>query len=212
MLKLHGFPVSNYYNKVKLALLEKDIPFEEVLVTPDRSAALIEKSLLGKIPFLETEQGILVESQVQVEYLEDAYPQKPLIPADPYQAAKVRELIIFMELHLELVARELYMEAFFKGQVSDEVKTRVGKLLKRNAKAFQRMVKFSPYVGGDAFTLADCAAVLHLPLVGQATKIIYGEDVLAELPVRDYVTGMADRPSLQRVNADRKAYLDSVKK
>lgn len=212
MLKLHGFPVSNYYNKVKLALLEKDIPFAEELVTPDRSPALMEKSLLGKIPFLETEQGILVESQVQVEYLEDAYPQKPLLPADPFQAAKVRELIIFMELHVELVARELYMEAFFKTPVSDETKTRVGKLLKRNVKAFKRMVKFAPYIGGDSFTLADCAAMVHLPLVGQATTIVFGEDVLADLPVRDYVKSMAGRASAQRVAADRKAYQESLKK
>ncbi len=117
-----------------------------------------------------------------------------------------------MELHLELLARELYMEAFFNAQVSDETKTRVGKLLKRNAKAFERMVKFSPYVGGDSFTLADCAAVVHLPLVGQATKIVYGEDVLAALPVREYVKSLADRASVQKVNTDRKAYLESIKK
>jgi glutathione S-transferase len=42
------------------------------------------------------------------------------VPADPWQAAKVRELTIFIDLHLELVARELYGKAFFGGDISDE--------------------------------------------------------------------------------------------
>lgn len=205
MLKLCGFSVSNYYNKVKFALLEKGVDFEEELVWTDRSPALLARSPLGKVPFFETDQGIILESQVMMEYIESAYPQKPLIPADPFAAAKVRELVTYMELHLELVARELYPEAFFGGKVSDEIKTRTQKLLTRNAKAFAGLAKFSPYVGGNEFTMADCAALVHLPLVSMASKAIYGEDVLAGLPIRDYTKMLGERPAAQRVNADRKA-------
>lgn len=211
MLKLCGFAVSNYYNKVKFALLEKGVPFEEELVWTDRSPALIARSPLGKVPFFETEQGTLCESQVMMEYIEAAYPQNPLLPADPFAAAKVRELITFLELHLELVARELYPEAFFGGKVSDEVKERAQKLLKRNAEAFGRLAKFSPYIAGDTFTMADCAALVHLPLVGMASKIIYGEDVLAALPVREYTKMIGERPAAQKVNADRKANQELMK-
>ena len=205
MIKLCGFATSNYYNKVKLALLEKGVEFEEQLVWTDRSPALLEKSPLGKIPYLETEQGVLIESQVIVDYIEAAYPAHPLFPADPVAAAKIRELITFMELHLELVARELYPQAFFGGTVSEEVKSRAEKLLRRNTKAFARLAKFAPYIGGSEFTMADCVALVHLPLVGMATKIIYGEDMLADLPVREYTKKLAERPTVQKVNADRKA-------
>lgn len=205
MLKLCGFAGSNYYNKIKLALLEKDVPFEEELVWTDRSPALLARSPLGKVPFFETEQGTLCESQVMLEYLESAYPERPLLPLDPFAAAKVRELVIFMELHLELVARELYGEAFFGGTASDELKARTQKLLKRNAKAFAGLAKFSPYIAGDAFTMADCAALVHLPVVSMASKKIYGEDVLADYPVRDYAKMLGERATVQRVNADRKA-------
>ena len=205
MLKLCGFAVSNYYNKVKFALLEKGVEFEEELVWTDRSPELLARSPLGKVPFLETEQGVLCESQVLMEYIEDAYPEKPLMPADPFAAAKVRELITFLELHLELVARELYAEAFFGGKVSDEIKARTQKLLTRNAKAFGKLAKFSPYIAGAEFTMADCAGMVHLPLVSMASKIIYGEDVLADLPVREYTKMLGQRPTAQRVNADRKA-------
>ena len=205
MIKLCGFSVSNYYNKVKLALLEKNVPFEEVLVWADRSPALLENSPLGKVPYLDTEEGSFCESQVIVEYLEQRYPQVPLLPSDPYAAAKVRELITFMELHLELVARECYGAAFFGGTVTDETKERVLKQLKRNVKAFATLAKFGPYIAGDSFGLADCAAAAHLPLITLASKILYGEDVLAELPVRDYMTLLGQRASIIQVAADRKA-------
>ncbi|WP_423679515.1 MULTISPECIES: glutathione S-transferase family protein [unclassified Undibacterium] len=205
MIKLCGFAVSNYYNKVKLALLEKDIPFEEVLVWTDRAPDLLRKSPLGKVPYIETEQGTLCESQVILDYLEQAYPQKPLLPADPFAAAKVRELIVFMELHLELLARELYPQAFFGGQVSEEVRNRVEKQLARHISAFSQLAKFDSFIAGDTFTMADCVAICHLPLVSMATKIIYGRDFLADLPVKDYLARISARPHMQTVNADRKA-------
>ncbi len=204
MLTLCGFAASNYYNKVKLALLEKEVPFEEKLVWADRSPALMEKSILGKIPYFEIGDQVICESQVMAEYLEDAYPQKPLMPADPIERAELRHLIMFMELHLELVARELYGEAFFGGKVSDETKVRVEKILKRNTAAFGKLAKFSPFVAGSTFTLADCVALAHLPLVGQATKAIYGVDMLADYPIRDYVKKLGERASVQKVDADRR--------
>lgn len=205
MLKLCGFAASNYYNKVKFSLLEKGIPFEEKLVWTDRSPELLACSPLGKIPYFETDNGILCESQVMLDYLEAAYPEKPLLPADPFAAAKARELITFMELHLELVAREVYAEAFFGGKVSDEVKARTHKLLVRNAKAFAQLAKFSPYLAGTEFTMADCAGMVHLPLVSLASKTIFGEDVLANPPVKEYLKMLGERPTAQRINADRKA-------
>ena len=205
MLTLCGFSASNYYNKVKLALLEKEVPFQEKLVWVDRSPALLAKSPLGKVPYFEIGDKVLFESQVMLEYVEATYPQKPLLPADTFEAARIRELIQYMELHLELVARELYAEAFFGGKISDETKVRVQKLLKRTIAGFGRIARFSPYIAGDQFTMADCAAICHLPMVGMATKAIYGEDMMAEYPVRDYLKQVGERPTVQQVTADRKA-------
>lgn len=207
MLKLYGFAASNYYNKVKLVLLEKDVPFEECVTLGTPKAEILPKSPLGKVPYLETEHGPLAESQVLVNYIEARYPQPALLPADPFRAAKVQELIVFMELHLELVVRELYGEAFFGGKVSDSTKERVRKQLDKNIAAFGQLARFSPYVAGDEFTQADCAAVCHLPLAISATRKIYGEDLLAALPLKDYLKRMAERPTVARINADRIASL-----
>ena len=213
MITLCGFPISNYYNKVKIALLEKGVPFQEERVMPGSTdEAVLSASPLGKVPFIRTPEGALCESQVIVDWIEAAYPQPPLIPADPFAAAKVRELATFIDLHLELVARELYAQAFFGGTVSEGTQARVRKLLSKHIPAFKRLAVFAPYAAGDTFTLADCSAWVSLPLVATATKSVLGEDLLASHGVdwKAYLKQLADRPSIQRVAADRKA--DSLPK
>ena len=210
MITLCGFAVSNYFNIVKQVLLEKEIPFaEEHVLTGSKDEAVLADSPLAKIPFIRTPQGGLCESAVILDYLEAQYPGHPLLPSDPFAAAKLRELITFINLHLELVARELYAQAFFGGTVSEATQASVRKRLEKNIAAFKRMVKFSPYIGGDTFTLADCVAFSNLPLVGMATRAIYGEDLLIAggVDYKPYTKMLGERASSQKVNADRKAAL-----
>lgn len=213
MLVLCGFAMSNYYNKVKLALLEKGVPFTEELVrTGSSSDDVLAASPLAKIPFIRTDQGTLCESQAILEYIDAAYPAPPLMPADPFAAAKVRELTTFVELHLELVCRELYGKAFFGGTLSDGNAARVRKLLDRNIAAFKRLARFDPFVAGPQFTQADCAAWVTLPLVSMATKAIYGEDLLVAAGVdwKAYAKRVGERPSARKVTADRKTSQEAV--
>jgi glutathione S-transferase len=214
MIVLHGVPLSNYYNKVKLVLLEKNLRFEERRVrTGSKDEAVLAASPLAKIPFVTLEDGrTLCESQVIVDYLEAAHPNPPLVPAGAVGAAKVRELAVFMELYLELVARVLYAEAFFGGKVSDEVKASVRAKLARNLPAFERLAKFAPYVAGAEFTLADAAAYAALPTVAQATKAALGEDMVAAAGIdwKAHLKLLGERRSVQRVNADRKRDLEAM--
>lgn len=208
MITLCGFSLSNYFNKVKLVLLEKGIPFtEERVMTKSTDEAVLSCTPLGKIPFIRTEQGPLCESQAIVDYLEAIEPKNPLTPADPYAAAKVRELVTFIELHLELVARELYGQAFFGGSADEATKERARKLLTKHIAGFKRLAKFAPYVAGDSFTQADCSAYVNLPLVAMASKSVLGEDLLAAAGIdwKAYAKLIGERPSAQRVAADRKA-------
>ena len=203
MLTLCGFGASNYHNKVKLALIEKGVAFEEELVWVGETDPLA--SPLGKVPYLKTEQGTLCESSVMLEYIEQAHTAHPLMPKEPFAAAKVRELMTFLDLHLELVARNLYPEAFFGGKVSDSTKEKVGAQLEKNVAAFATLVQFKPFIAGSEMTLADCTAAVHLPLITAVSKTIYGRDFLADLPVKEYMKMWSERPSMQRVHAERKA-------
>jgi glutathione S-transferase len=211
MLVLCGSPISNYYNKVKLALLEKGVAFsEEEVATGATAEDVLGASPLAKIPFIRTEQGALCESQAILEYIEAACPEPALLPADPYAAAKVRELIAFIDLHLELVARELSPKAFFGGSVDEAATASIRKRLEKNIVAFRRLARFAPYVAGPQFTQADCSAWVTLPLVSMATKAVYGEDLLvaAGLDWKTYTRFIGERPTALRVTADRKAWQD----
>jgi len=206
-MKLCGFHLSNYHNKVRLALLEKGIAFEEDAgCRPSQKDEFLARSPMGKVPFLEVDGTTLSESQAICEYLEEAYPQKPLYPREPLARAKVRELITVIELHVELVARRLYRQAFFGGSVSDEVKQATEKDLEKGLRALRKLASFDPYIAGAELTLADCAAFVHLPLVSLSTRIVYGRDFLEDLPqLKGYLKMLGGRPAFARVNEDRKS-------
>ena len=71
MITLCGFAVSNYFNKVKMVLLEKGVPFEEEYrKTGSKDEAVLAASPLAKVPFMRTEHGTMCESQAMLGYIE----------------------------------------------------------------------------------------------------------------------------------------------
>ena len=214
MIRLCGFHISNYHNKVRIALLEKGVAFEEdSSVKPSQKDEYLLKSPMGKVPYLEVDGTRLCESGVILEYLEDAYPDKPLLPTDPLERAKVRELVVFIELHLELVVRRLYGGLFFGGSYSEETQQQVEKGVAKGVRALKAVARFDPYIAGKALSIADCAAFVHLPLVSLVTKTAFGRDFLDDLSqVKPYLKMLGERPAFAKVNEDRKAASAAARK
>lgn len=212
MITLYGFAISNYYNKIKFALLEKAIDFKEVYTTPSQAPELLAHSPLGKVPFIQTENGgYISESQAILEYLEDCYTAVPLYPQNPFERAKCRELIQHLEQNVESVARRLYGEVLFGSPVSDEIKQEVKTKLNTNLKNLSGLFKFSPFVLGENFTAADIVTWPHLQLVGNVTEKLYGENLVSKhIPgVGDYFKTIENRPYAQKVGAERAAAIDA---
>jgi len=209
MITLYGFAISNYYNKVKFALLEKNIRFVEEVIPPSQEEAVLKRSPLGKIPFIKTDAGYLSESQAILEYLEDAFPDNPLYPADVFQRAKCREFIQHIELNMELIARRLYGEVLFGVKISQETKDEVLPKVENGLKGLARIAGFAPFALGEQFTAADIVAWPHFQLVGFVTQQIYGRDLVAEhIPgAADYIKLIESRPHAQTVTAGRNAAL-----
>jgi glutathione S-transferase len=214
VIKLCGFRISNYHNKVLIALREKGVPFEEDCeVHPSQKDEYLAKSPMGKVPYLEVDGTRIRESAVILEYLEDAYPQVPLLPQDPLERAKVREIVVFLELHLELVVRRLYGGLFFGGSFSDETKQQVEKGVNKGVRALKAVARFEPYIAGKTLTIADCAAFVHLPIVTLVTRQAFGRDYLEDIPqVKPYLKMLGERPAFARVNEDRKAASAAARK
>ncbi|MEJ6682633.1 MAG: glutathione S-transferase [SAR86 cluster bacterium] len=206
MLKLYGFTVSNYFNMVKMALLEKGIDFEFVDTKPTQEGDYLAKSPMGKVPCLETSEGFISETDVIFDYLEDLGQGQALMPASAYEKAKVRELIKQLELYIELPARTCFAEAFFGGTVSEETKDKARASLKKGVECIKRTGKFSPYIAGDTFTYADIMFMYSVSLAGACAKRVLGMDLLEDLPEAKALSELlASRASAQKIAADQKA-------
>ena len=88
-----------------------------------------------------------------------------------------------------------------------DAQERVKKQLVKNIPAFKRLARFAPYVAGEQFTLADVSAFATLATVAGACKAVLGEDLVANggIDWKAHLRLLGERPSVQRVNADRKA-------
>ena len=216
MLKLYGFPVSNYVNMVHLALLEKGMPFEYVLTFPDQAPEFLGKSPRGKVPVLETPQGYLNEASVILEYLEESGSGKPLLPSEPYARAYVRSLVKEIELYIELPARSCFVEAFFGGKLPQSIKDRAREDLTLGFAALRRHAKFAPYVAGAGFTLADIVFLYSVDLANTVAKVLFSTDHMAGWPqAAALLQRLGENSHVQSLARDRDAarpaFIEAVK-
>ena len=204
MLKLYGFPVSNYVNMVNLALLEKGVPFDYVLTIPDQSPEFLAKSPRGKVPCLETPQGFITEASVILEYLEETVAGKALLPEDPFERAQVRALMKEIELYIELPARACFGEAFFGAILTDAIKLKARDELVAGFAALKRHGRFAPFVAGGQFTLADILFLYSVDLGATVGRILFGLDLLGDCaPARALLQRLGENPNVMQLAARR---------
>jgi len=216
MLKLHGFAVSNYYNMVKLALLEKGVPFEEVPFFGGQLPQALAISPRGKVPVLQTEHGFISETGVILDYIEQTQPGKALLPADAFGQAKVRELLREIELYIELPARTCYAEAFFGAAVEPLIKERARADLLAGFATLRRNGRFQPYVAGEQLTIADLMFCFSVDLACAVGKKVLNVDFLADFPeAKALLQLLGENPHMARIVADKDAampaFLEMIK-
>ncbi|MCH4875606.1 MULTISPECIES: glutathione S-transferase family protein [Pseudomonas] len=208
MLKLYGFAVSNYYNMVKLALLEKGVAFEEVPFFPGSAPQTLTISPRGKVPVLGVEQGFINETSVILEYIEQTQSGPKLLPTDPFERAQVLALAKEIELYIELPARALYSEAFFGMTVPEAIKTKARTELLEGIASLGRHGKFSPFVAGETLSLADIYFLYSVSLACAVGHKLFGLDLLADLPgAKALLEQLEQNPHVQKIAADKEAVM-----
>ncbi|TFH73624.1 glutathione S-transferase family protein [Gammaproteobacteria bacterium LSUCC0112] len=212
MIKLYGFALSNYYNMVKMVLLEKGMEFEEVTVLPNQESDYLARSPMGKVPCIETEQGFLTETEVIIDYLDSLGLGPSFYPVDPFERAKVRELIRYLELYIELPARRLYGDVFFGRPASDELKESVRKELQKGFAALAKLAKYDPYLAGNEMSYADFYFLFSVGLVTRVTKKALNWDVFSTEPgVKELLALLEKRDSVKTIREHQaKASLPKV--
>jgi len=206
LLKLYGFSVSNYYNMVKLALMEKGLTFEEVPFFAGQTSAALTVSPRGKVPVLGVKQGFINETSVILEYIEQTQEGPALLPAEPFQRAQVLALCREIELYIELPARACFAEAYFGTPVPEAIKDKARAELLLGVASLARHGKFAPYIAGESFTIADLYFMYSLDLACGVGEKLFGLDLLAELPeAKALLERLHAMPNALKVAADREA-------
>jgi glutathione S-transferase len=205
MLTLYGFGVSNYFNMIKLALAIKGIEYKTVTLYPNQSAEYLSKSPMGKVPALETDQGILTETNVILEFLDENYPVKPLYPGNAFEKAKIRELVKMAELYLELPARRCHPEVFFGQKVDEMTKKEVKRALCKGMEGIARCAQFRPYIAGEQLTAADLVFLYSADLASAVASKLFGLDLLEMAPgAKQLMTTLNQREDVMKIAEDRK--------
>jgi glutathione S-transferase len=171
-----------YCARVRIVLAEKDVEVDTVEIDlSDRPAWLYGKNASGRVPVVEEEDGRpLPESAVIMEFLEERYPDPPLLPADPADRAFVR-LLIFRDRDLT----DPYY-AFRRGEDGAEERF-LAALAQLNVALSER-----PYLGGSEYGLADIAFV---PWILRARDMLGVE--LGPFPaLTDWLARLEQRPAI----------------
>lgn len=206
MLKLYGFDVSNYYNMIKLAMAVKGIPYEAVMTYPNQSEEYLCISPMGKVPALETDEGILVETSVIIEYLDEQFDGPSLFPGTLHQRMQIKELCKIIELYIELPARRCLNEAFFGVPVHEQTKKEAKHALINGIKGLTRVASFSPYVAGKDFTAADIFFLYSIDLASTVGRKLFEIDLLESLPAaKSLLTTLNQREDVKAIAAQRDA-------
>ncbi|HZN54627.1 MAG TPA: glutathione S-transferase family protein [Candidatus Polarisedimenticolaceae bacterium] len=169
MLTLHHLDRSPFGWKVRMVLEEKGVPHRLVVPankTDDPSFARLNPYRLT--PVLELEDGrAIYESTVINEYLEDAYPDPAMLPADPYERARIRMIEDTTDQYLQVALREFraaqfeYAPPLLIRKAPDAIDRKL--LESSRAKLHEHLARLESelagrsYFGGDLFSLADVA-------------------------------------------------------
>jgi glutathione S-transferase len=156
-MKLYNMNLSNFATKSRLVIYEKGLKVD--MVEPpggSHSAEYLKINPLGKIPTLDADGLIIPESETINEYLEDKFPEKPLLPKSPEARAKVRTFTRFHDLYLEPPLRALFAHMNPKSRDEKVVNEKLTEVNKR-LDELEKMLGESGFAAGAEFTLADCS-------------------------------------------------------
>jgi glutathione S-transferase len=183
VLTLYDAPRCPFCARVRIVLVEKDVPYETVVVDlDDRPRWIVELNPPnGRVPVLEEDGWVLPESAVVGEYLEDRFPEPPLWPADPAERAAARVLVF----RFDELSRPYYALRRGEAGAGERFAAALGWL--------DDVVARAPFLTGRAFGLADVA---YVPWVIRARDLL-GVDVTPYAAVDDWLARLSARPSVE---------------
>lgn len=167
MITLYEHPLSPYAQKVKIALYEKNIPFEAT--TPDifggTDQGFMAASPRREVPSLVDGDTTVFDSTIILEYLEDKWPKPPLLPVAPAERARVRMLEELCDTYYEAInwgLAEIRVFGRAKGELAETMTARAGEQIGKMHKRLERELGGRKFFNGDAFGWGDLSVYPYL--------------------------------------------------
>jgi glutathione S-transferase len=183
MLTLYDAARCPYCARARIALAEKGLEYEAMEVDlSDRPQWIYEKNPTGRVPVIEEDAWILPESSVILEYLEERYPEPPLLPPDPADRALAR-VWIFRHDDFTKPYYALRREEEGAAEKFDEQLAKLEDALSRQT-----------WLTGAKYGLVDIA---YVPWVLRARDML-GVSLDGFPAVREWLARLEERPAVAR--------------
>lgn len=207
MRLLYHLPLSPFSRKVRLVLAEKKLPFEmRVEKVWERRPEYIGMHPANTVPMLVEENGLVVPDSVVVcEYLEEAYPETPLLGRTLAERVEVRRLVAWFDgKFAHEVTRNLLGEKFMKRLMGrgnpDAGALRTGyQAMRQHLEYLGWLAENRKWLAGHTLSLADFAAAGHLSALDFAGDV----DWSVSAPAKEWYARIKSRPAFRPLLGDR---------
>lgn len=206
MITLYNVPVSSYGSKVIILLRHKGLAWKE-LPPPGGYGSTEYKAIIpsGTVPAIQHDGVKLADSEAIAEYLNELYPDPPMLPTDLVARAKVREISRFHDTRLEPVLRGFFSQVAPDGRNPTFIASQK-QLLQDRFDQLAIISDPSPLMSGSHLGLADCGFVASLAILDLLNAVL---DLGVALPqsLVSYAKTVNQHPSVEDENARYRAAL-----
>ncbi len=207
MRTLYHLPLSPFARKVRLVLAEKRLPFElQIERVWHRRPEYLQLNPAGTVPTLVEDNGLVVpDSGVICEYLDEAYPETPLLGRTLGERVEVRRLVAWFDQRFsEEVAKNLLWEKSMKQVLGlgapDAGALRAGYAnMKNHLNYIGWLAENRKWLAGANLSLADFSAAAFL----SSLDFMGDVDWTLSASAKDWYARMKSRPSFRAILADR---------
>src|SRR3989338_8077998 len=196
MIKLFCFPRSGNSREVKIVMAEKGLKFEPIDIHANKdvmqSPEFKKASPKGTVPAIIDGDVYMSEAYQINEYLENTYPQNPILPKDSLERAKIREWVSIYDKKLVLKIGLLLIECILKPaeQQKEETKTKLRAGILSSLKEVNDFLEKKEHIFGT-FSLADISLTPHLVILPRL-----GVELSDEFSnVKAWINRVKNRPS-----------------
>ena len=163
MLRVYGHPLASFYWKVLIALYERDVPFQFLMVDPEHPEhveAIGHLAPTGQFPALVDGDRTVIESAAIIEYLDLHHGSAPpLVPPDPRAAIEARQMDGIFDDYVQAPLTRMVLNALREPDRRDPLAVAEAKAtLDKSYAWLNRWMSGREWTASTTFGIADCSA------------------------------------------------------